>query len=287
MAVSAANAQRILSVEGYSRIEQTEDMTGAMAKAKVIEQARFDAINTAFGSNITQNNITMMRTENDKTTTSFYLMGESDLRGTWIRDKEKPRIKKHVVENVIIWEAWVKGEARELIRPKVDFQWQLLANGIDERFQVEELHDGDAFYIRFRSPVSGYLMLFVADDHEEVSCLLPTDGEDYCGITANQWLLFHHNPIMAEEHWLAILPKNKFVEYDQLYVIFSPNRLTPPSRNINTDNSDLGHYQTSFRQVRHISKLSFKDFQKYLGRLQRIDEYAQVQKMLIKISRRQ
>ncbi len=287
MAVSTANAQRILSVEGYSRIEQTDDMTGAVAKAKVIEQARFDAINAAFGSNISQNHVTTMLTENNKTTTTFYLMGESDLHGTWVRDKEKPRVKKHIVENVIIWEAWVKGEARELIRPKVDFQCQLLANGIDERYLAEELHDGDAFYARFRTPVSGYLMIFIADDHGVVNCLLPTDGEDYCEVPANQWMLFHYNPTVAEEHWIAILPKDRLVEYDQLYAIFSPNKLIPPTRTIDTNNSDLNHYSTRTRQVKHLAKLTFKDFQKYLGRLQRTDTEAQVQKMLIKISKRQ
>ena len=285
-AAIAAQAQRVQTVEGYSRIEQTDDMTGTTARAKVIEQARFDAINAAFGSNISQNNVTFMRTENEKNTTTFYMMGESDLRGTWIRDKEKPRVEKRVIDGITLWEAWVKGEAREVVRAPVEFQWQLLANGLDERFQVNELHDGDAFYVRFRSPVNGYLMMFVADDRGMVTCLLPEDGEDYCRVKANQWLLFHHNPYVKEEHWLAVLPKNRQEEYDQLYVVFSPNKLSPPNRDTNKDNSDLERYANMERKVKHISGLSFKHFHKYLGRLQRSDKEVQVEKMLVKISKR-
>jgi len=36
-AAIAAQAQRVQTVEGYSRIEQTDDMTGATARARVIE----------------------------------------------------------------------------------------------------------------------------------------------------------------------------------------------------------------------------------------------------------
>jgi len=286
MTALSIHSQRIQTVEGYSRIEQTDDMTGALTRAKAIEQARFDAINAAFGSNISQNNVTFIRAENEKSTTVFYMMGESDLRGIWIRDTEKPRVEKHITDGVVIWEAWVKGEARERIQAKVEFEWQLLANGIDNRHQAEELHDGDAFYVRFRSPVDGHLMMFFADGRDVVTCLLPEENNDYCEVEANEWVLFHYNPLAPEEHWLATLPKGKQMEYNQLYVVFSPNKLMPPKRTRNKDDSDLEHYNTEEREIKHISGLSFKDFHKYLGRLQRGDMEAQVEKMLVKISKR-
>ena len=279
-------AQQTKIVEGYYSIEQTDDMTGAIAKAKVIEQARFKAIDDAFGSNIMQNNVTLLRKDNDKSSMTFYMMGESDLRGTWIRDKEKPRVEKHVEDGRTIWEAWVKGEARELVRAKVDFKWKLLANGTENRYQVEDLHDGDAFYIKFCSPVKGFIMLFMADDKGMVTSLLPEHGEDYCFVDANKWFLFHHNPSISEEHWTATIEKGKDVEYNQLYIIFSPNKMNPPMRMSNLDNSDLEHYRTRGRELRHMPELSFKEFHKYLGKLQRRDEEVQVEKMLIKLSKR-
>ena len=279
-------AQRLKTVEGYSRIEQSDEMTGAVARAKVIEQARFDAINGAFGSNIMQNNVTLLKQEGEKTSTSFYMMGESDLRGTWIRDKEKPRVEKHVEEGRTIWEAWVKGEAREQVRAKVDFEFMLLANGADDRYQVNELHDGDAFYIKFRSPVNGHLLLFMADDKGVVNCLLPEHGQDYCIVKANQWLLSHYNSRIPEEHWTATIARGKQIEYDQIYVVFSPNKLNPPMRTVNFDNSDLEQYRTQQRELRHISELSFKDFHKYLGKLQQRDVDVQIEKMLVRLSKR-
>lgn len=276
----ALQAQREVTAEGYARIEQG-DKTEAEARHKVLQQAKFDAINKAFGSNITQNSITMAHDENGKTTTTYYMFGESDLKGTWIGDSEKPKVEPHVENGRIIWEAWVKGKVREQMRAKIEFEWKLLANGTDDRYQVKELHEKDKFYISFRSAVPGYLLLFMADDKDRVSCLLPEEGQDYCQVEANKWLLF-----CKENPFVVTLPIGRRVEYDQLYVIFSPNKIEPPIRTINDDDEDLKRYNSKNEIFGHVPELSFGDFHKYLSRLLHRDVDAQHQKMLVKISKR-
>lgn len=282
-------AQKTQTAEGYARIEQSEDKTAAECKAKVVQQARFDAVNTTFGSNITQNSVTMARDENGKSTTTFYMLGESDLRGVWVRDTEKPRIEPHIENGRTIWEAWVKGEVREQTRAKVDFEWKLTANGIGDQYQVKELHDGDAFYVKFRSPVKGYLLLFMADDKDVVSCLLPEEGEDYCMIDANKWYIFHYEKTKPHNCWKALLSKGSQVEYDQLYIVFSPQKISPPVRETSKDNSDLEHYNDDQKDIKHkhLSSLSFSAFHKYLGKLQHRDTEVQSERMLVKISKQQ
>lgn len=282
----SAMAQQVKTIEGYARMEQPDDKTAAEIKAKVVERAKIDALIATFGTNISENNISIFFNDDYKSSSSFYMFGESDLRGTWIRDIIQPRIEGHMEGNKIIWEAWVKGEAREIIRAKVKFHWKLLANGTSDHQQVEKLYDGDAFYVKFCSPVKGYLMIFMADDGGTVSCVLPEEGEDYCTVEANKWLLFYNVPENPEKSWVATLADDRQVEYDQLYVVFSPNKIAPPIRESNVDNSDLKQYASDGYKYSHLSELSFSDFQKYLGKLLTMDSDVQCEKMLVEIKKR-
>lgn len=282
----SVTAQRIKIVEGHAWMEQPEDQTPAKIRATVEERARTAALVEAFGSNIVGNKISIIDNQNGKSTSSFYMYGESDVRGTWIRDVQKPRIEQHIKDGKIIWDAWVKGEAREVTRANVEFEWKLLANGTDDRYQVESLHDGDIFYVKFRTPIQGYLMIFMVDNRGVVSCALPEEDDDYCMVAANKWLLFYSVPEKPENNWMATLADNREVEYDQLYVIFSPNKIAPPTRYTNTDNSDLERYSDDGYSYRHLPELSFSNFQKYLGKLQARDPEIQIEKRVVEISKR-
>lgn len=277
-------AQQIKTVEGYARMEQPDDKTAAEIKAKVVERAKINALIATFGTNISQNNNYRISNTNGKSTSVFNMFGESDLRGTWIRDIKQPRTESHIEEGRIIWEAWVKGEARKVSRAKVEFEWKLLANGIDDRYQVEELHDGDSFYVKFRSPVQGFLMLFWADDTGNVACMLPEEGQDCCKIDANNWMFFRNNN--DNEQWIATMTKDNDVEYDQLYVVFSPNKIYPPTRTVNSDNEDLNRYELGGYTIEHVSGLTYNNFHQYLGKLLTRDTEVQIEKMIVKISNR-
>ena len=277
MVCTLAGAQKAEKVEGHAVIYHNDDITPAEARRKVVEQARFEAIKEKFGANISQNNISLITEENGTSNASVFMLGESDLRGTWVRDTKEPRVETHLVEGRTVYEAWVEGEARELVQAPVDFKWKLLANGKTDRYEAMELHEDDDFYITFQSPVSGYLMVFVADDKETVNLLIPDEGEEYCQVRRNEVKLLVDDP---DRSWVATLPENRNVEYDQLYVIFSPNELHPPITKVKDDNSDLK------ADLRHVAELSFKDFHKYLGKLRK-DPKLQMEKMLVKISRKE
>ena len=278
-------AQKTQVVEGNGQVTYEGHMTLDDAEIQALDNARKDAINTAFGTVINQHNITSLSNENGHSSEFFNMFGESDLRGTWLSDSDKK----------IIWindengrpklcKAWIKGKAREVKRAKVEYEWKLLANGIGEHYQVESLHDGDAFYIKFRSPVKGYLLLFLVDCNRVVTCALPMDGQDYCEVQRNHWYVFYYDENNPSDHWIVTMEKKK-LEYNQLYVLFSPNKIAPPVRTMKTDNSDLERYKTAKRNVVHLPELSFKDFHKYLGRLLNKDPEVQMEKRIVKITR--
>ena len=100
---------------------------------------------------------------------------------------------------------------------------------------------------------------------------------------ANRWQVFYHNPDVPEMHWTAILPKGRNTETDNLYVVFSPNRLFPPVAGKGED-TDLQRYQG---KLKAMEQLSFKEFQKFLGKLQRRDQDVQVERRIVRITSRQ
>ena len=283
---AATLAQRTVTAEGSASIIQTDDMTAQEARQRVVEQARFDAVNTAFGSNISHNNVTIATEENGKSNTTVFLMGESDLRGRWIKDLAEPKVSKVMEDNHIIWEARVKGRVREVTRAQVDFEWLLLANGRDERYTATELHHLDDFFVRFRSPVDGYLQVFMADDKGVVNRLLPAEDEDFCRVKKGKWYCFCEDPEGKGNSWVSVIPDNRRVEHDQLYVVFSPNKIYPPRTDKRMDTSDLPAI-ASKGHLEYIPELSFKAFQKHLGKMLDNDAEAQVEKMLVKITKRE
>lgn len=281
-------AQQIKTVEGYARMEVGEDMTMRDAKRKVCEMARFDAIEKTFGTNITKNSVTYLRNDSGKSKTHVYMRGESDLRGRWIKDLKEPKYKRTSdEESRDILECWVKGHARERMLSDVRFEWKLLANGTDDRFETEtgKLYDGEPFYVKFRSPVKGYLMIFMVNEEDnDVYSIIPEEGEDYCQVAANKWQLYIYDPDRPWHHSFAMLPENRSVEHDQLYVIFSKKQLTPPVCELNKDGSDLNRYSNEETGVSHMPQLTFEAFQKYLGRI--LSDNVQMEKMHVEILKR-
>ncbi|MBR1506170.1 MAG: hypothetical protein IJ614_08700 [Prevotella sp.] len=88
------HAQRTEIVEGSARICFEDGMTSGEVRQKAIEMARMIAIGNTFGTNVAQNVITTMNIENGITKQSFNLLGESDLRGIWIRDVKMPKARQ-------------------------------------------------------------------------------------------------------------------------------------------------------------------------------------------------
>ena len=278
--VLAVSAQRTEKVEGHALIYPADDMTRAEARAKVVEQARFDALNREFGCNVTRNNFSIVSNDDQGSDVSFYMLGESDLRGIWLEDLEEPRIEERFEDGRHIMEAWVNGRAQERLQADITFQWRLLRNGTEERCAVDadyaELMEGDDFYVKFCSPIKGYLLVFAADDKGTVYKMIPNQDADYCLVERKKWTLFPE-----KSSFVATLPVNRRVEIDQLYIIFSPKTLYPPVAKLPVNSDDLERY----RNYEYVEQLAFKDFQKYLGKILR-DPLVQVEKMFVKILKR-
>lgn len=169
----------------------------------------------------------------------------------------------------------VKGEAREIVSAGIDFQAHILRNGTEDKFESEQFRSGDDLYLSFKSPVSGYLAVYLIDAESQAYCLLPyrnqTDG--IYPINANQRYLFFNikEATLIERPYVDeyVMTCEQESEQNQIYVVFSPNQFVKAADN-----------QTKELLPRD---LPFEDFQKWLVKCRKHDKDMNLQMIPIVI----
>jgi hypothetical protein len=131
-------------------------------------------------------------------------------------------------------------------------------------------------FLYFKSPVDGYLTVYLLDETiQEVFCLLPykASGQGAYRIEHDKpYILFSakndlENANIVDEYTMTC---SREIEYNDIYIIFSPNAFTKANTNESTE--DVLPRQ-----------LSFEDFQKWLVKLRKIDKEAIVNNKQISI----
>lgn len=255
------------------------DVTPLVARTIAVERAKLEALAQKYGTIITQNNSIMMVNENSHSNTSFYSLGDSEVRGEWLKTIEE-KVEEMIVDGHHIVRAWVKGEAREVKFAKVSFKTHLLRNGKGDEYESEDFRDGDKFYISFLSPAKGYLSVFLLDAERNATRIIPVDSEELCLVKRGERYVF-----VDDEKKYLIMTTNRQQEINQVYVIFSPNKFYPEPDEQNMDNSDLAKYKVGeYSNVYHLPFIPFKTFQKWIVKLRKKDPEVQVVTKFIKIS---
>lgn len=143
--------------------------------------------------------------------------------------------------------------------------------------------NNDDFFLYFKSPVNGYLTIFLFDiAANQAYCMLPyqDSGSGSYPITFGQDYYFfspsHARPEdgTVDELVLTCAPE-KPEEYNQLYIIFSPNKYGRALSKNDQQQRDDG--------LVIPSSLDYKDFNKWLMKCQQKDEEMEVRRIPIKI----
>lgn len=242
-----------------------------------IERAKIAALAEKFGTLISQNNSTVVKNENGQSTTDFTSLGGSEVKGEWIEDTKIPETKVSYEKDMLVVKANVCGKAREITRAAVDFSAKILRNGIDRNFESDTFKNEDDFYLLFKSPVNGYLAVYLIDSEQKAFCLLP-----YASNTAGkvaiehgkEYIFFSKKKLSTEEARLVEeykLTAEKDIEYNQIYIIFSPNEFTKANDNLSS---------TSLPR-----DLPFNDFQRWLLKCRNRDNDIRVDSKTIEIKK--
>lgn len=272
--VANVNAQSVKSVSAEYVYVQPENETLAQAKAKAIQKAKVQALADEFGTLIEQSNFTNTREGNF----SFVSMGMSEVRGEWLGDTKEPEFTYAMNDiglRVITVKVW--GKAREIVSAGIDVDAKLLKNGIEARYEDDEFKEGDEYYISFRSPVDGYLTIYMMDEGDNAMRLLPYSNShemSYRIVADKDYLFFSRKNLndgddanTVDEY---ILYAAKPVEYNRVYIIFSPNEFVHPK------DSQSGSINANGVKLKLPRVLSFNDMQEWLLKNRSRDKQMQV-----------
>lgn len=255
-------AQKMQMVTATYTYYAPENVTLEEAKHTALDRAKISAIADAFGTLVTQNNSTVITNQNGKSDNRFFSLGGSEVKGEWIETTKEPIYNIKYEGGMLVVSVEVSGSIREIVSTGIDFTAKILRNGTEEKFESSEFRSGDDMYLYFKSPVDGYLAVYLFDETtQEVFCLLPykASGEGVYKIEHDQPYIFFSAKYAPDR---AIIDEYKFIcnreaEYNDIYIIFSQNIFAKSQTKEMAD--------TQPRQI------SFEDFQKWLSKTRKVN----------------
>ena len=202
----------------------------------------------------------------------FVYFGSTKVKGDWIEmldEKyiEEPQwIETKAGKELITWiTCEIKGRVREASTPKAMIAYETL-NCPDIRCGTGEFLSGERVYLYFRTPVEGYLSVFL-EDEEAVFCCFPylsMKGEQLSAVKVNsdvRYILFSEN---QKDNLFSLtvdkpeLYTNRETEVNNVYIIFSEIPYLKPI----LENEKQFDDQSGYVIPRSLSK---KDFNRWLA----------------------
>jgi len=232
--------QKVVRSNGKAEIMQDPSMSAAQAKAMVLELAKVNAIENAFGTYIEQD----MRSNLVDGELSFNMMGSNKVKGEWIETLGEPKTTYQMRDDdgnpEIWWTCEITGNIREYTKPKIDFEVKTLKRP-DMAYESNRYQNGEDFYLSFVSATAGYLTIYVADEAETAYRILPYStmvGEYINAVPVESdinYIFFDNKstkpyfPNFANSKADALTMSTvKKSEFNTIYVIFSKSPFSKP-----------------------------------------------------------
>lgn len=275
--------QKIKTISGEYTYYADPNMSVKEATAAAIENARLQAIAQEFGTLLTQNTQQQDVVANDRESNFFMQLNSMEVKGEWIRDVDEPETTREILDDgMLVIKARVKIEARGISNEATEFDVKVLRNGTDLRFVDTNFKGNDDLYLYLKTPVDGYVAVYLIDETPTAYCLLPysCDDDGQQPVKRNKENVFF-SPDMASEGDKKIVDELKMtcgdelMELNQLYVIFSPN---PFTKAIDTEGCELVAGQLLLPR-----QLSYKDFTKWLSKQRARDSQMGMQIVRLKV----
>ena len=196
------------------------------------------------------------------------------MRGEWIETTSQKVLNKIFEKGFWHVKVYIAGRARNHSTEKPEIHYAFINNAHDKQNR-DQYYDGDDIFLRFSSPVSGALCVYLVDAEQNAYCLLPYQSSTigYQKIDANQEYLFFSTSTdpNADEYTLNCMQSS---EQNALYVIFSPNTFTKAI------DQQAGK---NWRDEQLPRFLSYEDLMKWLAKNQTRDENMVVRREVVTI----
>lgn len=275
----AAKVEKLSIV--YDYVSANSQESEQEARMHAFEQAKQQALEDKFGVDVSRIVVNQQQevvgTRDIDYQDAFYLLGGSVSRGQWVETTVEEVIGEPRYEGGE-WHLRVRVEGTGRLRKgePIDLMAALIHNEHD-RESRQTFYDGDDLYLRFSSPVSGSLLVYLVDNDQQAYCLLPYENSSigYYPVEANKEYLFfsEKSDAHATEYTLNT---ERGIEQNVVYVVFSPNALTKAK------DKKAGKNQRNEQLPR---QLSYKEFLDWLSRNQTRDERMVVKPEVITIKK--
>lgn len=275
--------QKVKTIRGEYTYYADPNMSVKEATAAAIENARLQAIAREFGTILSQNTQQQDKVTNDRESNFFTQLNSMEVKGEWIRDVDEPETTREILEDgTLVIKAKVKIEARAISNEATDFEVKVLRNGTDIRFMDTNFKHGDDLYLYLKTPVDGYVAVYLIDEVPTAYCLLPysgnTNGQQ--PVKRNKENIFFSPDLASVDDKdivdeLKITCGDELMELNQLYVIFSPS---PFTKAVDHDSKELVSGQLILPR-----QLSYKDFSNWLNKQRARDPKMGMQVVRLKI----
>lgn len=274
-----AQKTKKVSVE-YSYVVPA-NMSISEAKEVALDRAQAQAIADEFGTLVIQTNSTIVSNEGGKSENKFYSIGDSEVKGEWIETTKEPQYEILYQDATLVLNIRVEGVIREVKRAEIDYELKILRNGTTPQFENLEFKSGDDLYVIFKSPIDGFLSIYLLGEDDQAYCILPYSGQTngVFKVNANKsYILFSAKDAtdeipqdVVEELYLTC---EKQLEINQIYILFSPNLFSKCM------DEDVVVKEDGTILPRHLDA---KNFHKWLAKCRKKDPYMVVDKRIIQI----
>lgn len=234
MVQTAVADSSVKKVSGTYTYYGDKNDSPAMSKMKALEGARLDAISKEFGTIVTQDVLQADRIDSKGETSNFFSLSSTEVKGEWIADDGEPRFVVSLGnDDCLIVNCSVKGTAKSISNDAIEFDAVALRNGSTKGNSSTEYHQGDDLFLSFTAPVDGFVSVFLMGNDGDVNKLLPyqQDGRQEVKVKKNyDYVFFDPNKGMGEfgEVDAFGISTGGEIEFNKLYVVFSPNSYSMP-----------------------------------------------------------
>ena len=262
----------------YEYISDNPNETPEQAERTAIQMAQQKALEEHFGLDVVGITSTMQRNRQEgqkvSSTSDVFSLRETSVRGEWIETTSQKVLEKTFEKGFWHVKVYIAGRARNHSTEKPEIQYTFINNAHDKQNR-DQYYDGDDIFLRFTSPISGALCVYLVDAEQNAYCLLPYQSSTigYQRINANQEYLFFSTSTdpNADEYTLNTMQSS---EQNALYVIFSPNTFTKAA------DQQAGK---NWRDEQLPRFLSYEDLMKWLAKNQTRDENMVVRREAVTI----
>ena len=259
-----AGAQSVTRASGTYTYVIPEEESIQMAKQRALTLCRIKILADNFGTSITSTEFSQIGAGEDR----YLHIAESEVNGEWLGNIGEPEYTKSVSNDHFVLTVSVTGKIRRIERAQTDIFAALLHDPDNLKSVGTEFRSGDYFYLYFRTPVKGNLLVYAADQ-SIAQCVLPYPAQyDKVNLPVkarSDYVFFSldHSYDETPDHVIRQMmhQTSREIEQSRVYVIFSPNEFTRPNAS----------------SVDGMEQLSFRDFQKWLSKARQQDK-----KMVVK-----